>query len=190
MNELDQMIYSFMKKRIHMLFPSKAALASLRRGIGRIIGDKPDLLGLVLPDTELSEYKRQEMQIEQALYTALTLYAFHQQGNEVCMSQSAKEEEAISHKNSFGYAVRKLVGKTENKEGVLRRFNQVLTANDLAELSVHARGLISMMKQNKISFDYPSFAVSLYHFQQLGGKRQVVLTWGEDFYMQRKEEQL
>lgn len=188
MNELDQAIYGFMQRQIHVLFPSKAALASLRRGVGRSMGERPDLLGLVLPDTELSEYKRQEMQIERALYTALTLYAFHQQGNDDCVSQGTKEEEAVSHKNSFGYAVRKLAGKTANKEGVLRRFDQVLTANDLTELAVHARALISMMRQNKISFDYSGFAVALYHFQQPGGKKQVVLTWGKDFYMHRKEE--
>lgn len=188
MNELDKKIYSFMQRRIHELFPSKAALASLRRGIGKDMGDNPDLLGLILPEAGLSEYKGQEVKIEQALYTALTLYAFHQQGKDICVSLVEKADEAISNRNSFGYAVRSLAGKTENQEGVLRRFNQVLTANDLNELAVHARGLISMMRQKDVFFDYPGFAVSLYHFQQVGEKKQVVLTWGKDFYMHRKGE--
>ncbi|WP_295715839.1 type I-E CRISPR-associated protein Cse2/CasB [uncultured Mitsuokella sp.] len=189
MDRLDQDIRRFMQRRIHTLNPSKAALARLRRGIGKNIGEMPELLGFVLPEEELSSFPLQEAQIEKALYTALTLYALHQQGCANCVSTNMTEgDSSVSHKNSFGHAVRKLWNITNNQNGVSRRFDQVLTAKDLQELSTHARGLINLMKQQGVSIDYPSFAVDLYWFQQLDYRKDVILSWGKDFYMQRKED--
>ncbi|MFV0635069.1 type I-E CRISPR-associated protein Cse2/CasB [Mitsuokella sp. WILCCON 0060] len=188
MKGLNQDIRRFMQRRIYILNPSKAALARLRRGIGKNIGDMPELLGFVLPEEELSSFSIQEAKIERALYTALTLYALHQQGCATCVSTNLTEESSVSHRNSFGHAVSRLLRITNNENGVVRRFNQVLTAKDLQELSIHARGLINLMKQQGVSLDYPSFAVDLYWFQQLDYRKDVILSWGKDFYMQRKED--
>ena len=132
----------------------------------------------------VNQLTEQERQIEEAIYTALTLYAFHQQGCERCVSAGLAETDAsISKKNSFGHVVSRLAAVSTNREGVLRRFNQMLTANTLTELSTHARGLIGMMKKNRVIMDYPSFALDLYHFQQPDAHRNVLLAWGKDFYM-------
>ncbi len=189
MHVWNQDIRRFMQRRIHQLHPSKAALAKLRRGIGKKLGEMPELLGFVLPEEEISASPPQEARIEKALYTALTLYALHQQGIDACVSTNQAEGEASASRwNSFGHAVRKLWKSTSNQNGVSRRFDQVLTAKDLPELANHARGLISLMKGQQVFLDYPSFAVDLYWFQRLDSRRDVVLRWGKDFYTERKED--
>lgn len=188
MNQRDKEILFFMKRRIRLLYPSKAALARLRRSLGKELGAMPEVLEYVLPEQELSEYSWQEKQIELALYTALTLYAFHQQGKNDCVSTGLTEnEQAVSNKNTFGYAIRKLAAVSQNPEGVLRRFNQVMTASDLVELAIHARGLISLLRQSKIVLDYPLLAVDLYHFQQPEMRKNAILSWGKDYYMNKRE---
>ena len=193
MNQMELDFLQFMRRRIQRIYSSKSVLACLRRGVGKEIGTMPNLLGFVLPEQEISNYPRQEGQIERALYTALTLYAFHQQGIERCMSDGLTDEDtAVSNRNSFGYAAGKLFRASESEAGVQRRFNQVLTANSLTELSVHARGIIGLMKKYNITIDYPQFSLDLYRFQQLDCHRKIVLNWGKDYYMEdakkRKEE--
>ena len=176
MNNISMKIKSFTQKRIMQLFGSNAALAQLRRGIGKELGDIPGLLEYVLPPEEITMYKKSEKCIERAIYTALTLYAWHQQGHkEQCMS---------GEENPFGRAVQKLVHSDKaNEIAVVRRFNKVLTAKDVTEISVHARGLIGLLKKENISVNYPDFAVDLYWFQQEEYRRNVLLKWGKDFYM-------
>ena len=191
MGEMDSAIAGFIRGRIKILFHSKAALAQLRRGIGKEIGELPDLLEFVLPTVEITSWAEGEDMAEKAIYTALNLYAFHQQGSsDRCMSAGLKEKEgAISYKNSFGYAIRNLVKSDQNKEAAItRRFNKVLTAQELTELAVHARGLIGLLKKENITLDYPSFAVDLYWFQQQDVRRRVLLKWGKDYYMNKGRE--
>lgn len=189
MNKMESEIVRFMQGRIQRLVHSKAALAQLRRGIGKEMGEIPALMGFVLPSEPLTPWEAGETKAEKALYTALTLYAFHQQGSEACVSAGMQEEEmAVSRRNSFGHAVRKLVHKPEEEEAVLRRFDKVLTAKDVTELAVHARGLIGLLKKEKVSLDYPSFALDLYWFQQADARRNVLLKWGKDYYMKQREE--
>lgn len=189
MNKMESEIVRFMQGRIQRLVHSKAALAQLRRGIGKEMGEIPALMGFVLPSEPLTPLDAGETKAEKALYTALTLYAFHQQGSEACVSAGMQEEEmAVSRRNSFGHAVRKLVHKPEEEEAVLRRFDKVLTAKDVTELAVHARGLIGLLKKEKVSLDYPSFALDLYWFQQADARRNVLLKWGKDYYMKQREE--
>jgi CRISPR system Cascade subunit CasB len=190
MGEMDGAIAGFIRGRIKGLFHSKAALAQLRRGIGKEIGELPDLLGFVLPTDEITSWAAGEEMVEKSIYTALTLYAFHQQGSDRCMSAGLEEKVvAVSYKNSFGHAVRNLVKSDQNKEAaVTRRFDKVLTAQDVTELAIHARGLIGLLKKENITMDYPSFAVDLYWFQQQDVRRRVLLKWGKDYYMNKGRE--
>lgn len=165
------------------VYPSAAALAKLRRGLGKKLGEAPELLAYVLPDEDITPYENSEKFVEKAMYTTLTLYAWHQQGHKgQCMSEN---------ENSFGKAIRKLVRSDKsNESAVIRRFNQVLTAKSLTELAVHARGLVGLLKRDSISVNYPELAVDFYWFQQENFRRNVLLKWGRDFYMYaRKDDQ-
>lgn len=167
------------------LVHSKAALAKLRRGIGKELGELPELLEFVLPPNEITSYQADEIRAEKAMYTALTLYALHQQGSEKCMNEGIEDKDnTLKRKNSFGQSIRKLVNNDKGKGiAITRRFDKVLTAKDVTELAVHARGLIGLLKKSNIPMDYPGFAVDLYWFQCPDYRRNVILMWGKDYYM-------
>lgn len=60
-------IAQFMQVRIQQLFHSKPALAQLRRGIGKKMGDLPNLLGFVLPEEAFMSWREEEDMAEKAL---------------------------------------------------------------------------------------------------------------------------
>lgn len=62
--------------------PRRAALANLRRGVGRAPGELPELWGSFLADMPEEFFGRggAPSEAEWAVYLALTLYALHQQG--------------------------------------------------------------------------------------------------------------
>lgn len=190
MGKMDVAIAGFIRARIMELFHSKAALAKMRRGVGKELGDVPELLGFVLPSEEISSYKEDEILAEKAIYTALTLYALHQQGNGQCMSAGVGDKDGtLKYKNSFGHAVRTLINDSKDKDvAITRRFDKVLTAKDVTEIAVHARGLIGLLKKADIPLHYPDFAADLYWFQQSDYRRSILLKWGKDYYMNTGKE--
>lgn len=186
MNEANALIARVMKQRISAISGSKAALARLRRGIGKKLGELPELLEFVLPPDNLLKNPRQEIMAEKAIYTALTLYAFHQQGCNNCMNVGVGE---CDYKSSFGHAVRRLVSQDKTNEvAITRKFSTVLTAKDITELGVHARSLVGLLRNADIPLDYSTLAVELFCFQQEDFRRCVVLRWGKDYYMTGKDE--
>ena len=187
MKELKTSIVGFVRQRIEIVSGSKAALATLRRGIGKKPGDIPELLGYVLPTYAMATKRDLETMVEQAVYTALILYAFHQQGSNECMSDVSNDENEYQY--SFGHAMRKLVNCDKDKEtAITRRFNTVLTSKDITALAVHLRSLISLLKNNGIKLDYGRFAADLFEFQQDDYRRKVILQWGRDYYMTGKDD--
>mgnify|MGYP003589708793 CR=1 FL=1 len=186
MNEVNKAIASFTRQRISSVYLSKEVLAKLRRGVGKKLGEIPELLEFVLPADSIVKSPQQETAAEKAIYTALTLYAFHQQGHEDCVN---KDVEKSGYNSSFGHAVRNLIENDKTREiAITRRFNTVLTAKDMTEWAVHARGLIGLFKNANISLDYSKLAVELYWFQQDEYRRNVILQWGRDYYMKRKDD--
>ena len=79
----------------------RAELAELRRGVGRQPGDLPALWGALLADMpEQLQGSNGPSKAEWAVYTALTLFALHQQGEaDVSMNQPGR---------TLGGAVRQL----------------------------------------------------------------------------------
>ena len=71
----------------------KAALANLRRGIGHLPGELPQLWGEFLLDLpeEMHGWDGHPSQAEWAVYTALTLFALHQQGHELPVDPMYRE---------------------------------------------------------------------------------------------------
>lgn len=183
------LIWVFVEGKIRLLQNdspwSKAMLAKLRRGIGKDPSEMPDIWEVTLEGIprELTGHEGTgnfvANQAEMAIHTALTLYALHQQGNSSPVSVSGK---------SFASAIRNLISADKaNENAIKRRFDSIITSDDLMELSNHARGLIQLMKASKsITFDYPSFAKDLYKYQYDRGRDEVRLNWGLDFYRMRE----
>ena len=161
----------------------KAMLANLRRGIGKTPGELPELWGAFLNEMPSELYGNSGMpsEGEWAVYIALTLFALHQQGN---------AEPVHCEKVSLGTAAARLMNeKTEEERGrILRRFGPVVTAKSMQELSHHLRGLIQLCKAKGVRLDYVQLAGDIYRFQFLESRKEVQLSWGQDFYYVEKEE--
>ena len=140
----------------------RAELAELRRGVGRQPGDLPALWGALLADMpEQLQGSNGPSKAEWAVYTALTLFALHQQGEAgVSMNQPGR---------TLGGAVRQLAEKTAagqdwTESSVLRRFNALATADSMPEVSHHLRRMIQLLRREGIPLDYPQLAEDLYQW--------------------------
>lgn len=160
---------------------SKAQLAKLRRGAGKKPGELPELWGMFLKDMpeELLGRNGNPSYAEWAIYTALTLFALHQQGHSEPVHQEGEE-------NHFGRAMRKLVpnGKDndEDEENIRRKLSIVAGADDMEELSYHLRAVVKLLGNSEVKLDYADLAEDLYWFQFENYGDRIRLKWGQDFY--------
>lgn len=182
-------IETFVGRKIHMfqaeadLCSGKAALANLRRGIGREPGELPQLFGILLSDMPEDFWSKDgtATKEEWVCYTAFTLYALHQQGCDA-KSQHMHTDEGVS----LGKAMYKLAasydGDPNAEKRVVQKMRMLATSVDVKELSHHLRGIVQLLKANGISLNYKRLAGDLYEMQFPDGKRKVCLKWGQDFY--------
>ena len=177
-------IQNFVAGRIHFLENMgddgrrKALLAELRRGVGKRPGELPQLWGLLfqkLPE-ELMGTGAAPSREEWAIYTALTLYAYHQQGKDVAAESMNVPDVGIGH------AAAMLVEKEDDLQSVQGRFNRFALAADMPQAVIYLRGLIGLLRRKGIGLDYPMLAADLYRYQFYEGAPDVRLAWGRDFY--------
>lgn len=187
--EIRKAVYAETLRRIEYLLRcretggGKAALANLRRGIGKAPGELPELWGIIfrdMPETLMSQYG-EPTPAEWAIYTAMTMFALHQQGT---------AEPVHTEKISLGKAYGKLRKEQsdDEEERLLRRLNQVVTASDMPELSHYLRGVIQLLRADGIGLDYAQLASDLYLYQSPQTRLRVQLKWGQDFYHQSNQE--
>lgn len=178
-------VYSFAARKLAQLLgmtnagQQKAMLAELRRGVGKEPGDLPNLWGILLegmPEDMMGK-SRAASSAEWSIYTALTLFAVHQQG---CDPKT--EPMHVQNGEGLGAAVGTLAATDDERERITRRFNQAVTATERAELSHHLRGLCQLLRQEGVSMDYAKLAQDLFLYQSENYQSQVRLRWGEDFY--------
>jgi CRISPR system Cascade subunit CasB len=179
----DRIIQAYVKSRIEALDEesswSRGALARLRRGAGKTPAETPEIWDLTLANLpeKLQAAGDEDSFAEQAIHTALTLYALHRQGQNRSMSESGAK--------SLGAAARGLVSPDRgNEQAIKRRFDAIITAKDLPELAHHARALVQLLRAAAppIRLDYPRFARDLYNYQYPGSQHAMRLRWGRDFW--------
>lgn len=156
---------------------TKALLAQLRRGIGKRPGALPELWGLflnALPEDYMNRTGEPSRE-EWAIYTALTLFALHQQGNDSLMHTEAEE-------NRLGCAVGRFFPDGDEKDHMLLKLSLAAQADDMEELSYRLRTLVKILSDNHMKLDYVDLAGDLYLFQLENGMDKVRLKWGQDFY--------
>lgn len=160
----------------------RAALAQLRRGVGRAPGELPQLWGSFLSGLpeEMYGFRGTPSHEEWAIYTALTLYALHQQGQSRCMN-----EENVS----LGAAAGKLIGSDDPaaEHRIWKRVCSAAQADDMTELAYRLRQFISLLKAAGVGLDYVKLSGDLYDFQFPERADRVRLRWGEDFFRRKKE---
>lgn len=192
MESMQRQIEDYMRRRLSDFASDpnagrvRAQLATLRRGVGRKPGDMPDLWGLLFADMpeEMMSRTAEPTAAEWAAYTALTLYATHQQGTEINRQNMHTGQDA----GRLGKAVARLVKNADDRERIARRFNAFATASDMTEAAHHLRGLIQLLRVEEIPLNYIRLAGDLYRFQNPEYAPDVRLSWGQDFYWRKPDE--
>lgn len=179
----------------------KEKLAKLRRGLGKVPGCNPELWDVTLEELPERFYRKsgEPTKEEWAVYVALTLYALHQQGNDIKQNNMNKKDV------SLGTAVRILdrlrdagsveEGSDENAENGQDdnkrrnyRFDRIITAQSITELANHLRGMVQLLKQASIPLDYAMLAGDIYGLQLDAECDRVRLRWGQDYYRRNNKE--
>ena len=191
-------VYAFTAGKIDRLLnmknegQQKAKLAELRRGVGKQPGDLPQLWGSLLEgmSEDMMGTSSGASYAEWSVYTALTLFALHQQGHDLRQESMHRTPEVGGYSVSIGAAAAMLVHSEDEQERILRRFHQAATATEREELAYHLRGLVQLLRQEGIALDYAQLAKDLYLYQHPENQTGVRLRWGEDFYkpLNRKQE--
>lgn len=161
----------------------RAAMAQLRRGVGHVPGELPALWGSFLAGLpeELRSLSGAPSRAEWAIYTALTLYALHQQGK----ADSIRAEDV-----SLGKAALRLTGGSEeDRQRIWRRLNLVAQADDMQEMSYRLRQLVTLLKAGGVGLDYALLAADLFEYQFEASANRVRLRWGQDFFHAIKNEE-
>jgi len=186
------LISNFMREKLSYLqqhskmSSTKAALANMRRGVGKIPGDIPALWGMLfenLDDSMMSRNAEKGPSWEEwSLYISLTIFAVHQQGKDL--------EKEFMHKpgETIGKAIQKLVKDEESENRVLRRFNVLATSVGMQEIQHHLRGIVQLLNTNSLPLDYIQLACDIYKWQTPDGPQKVRLIWGQDYYSSIKKE--
>ncbi|MBP2473173.1 CRISPR system Cascade subunit CasB [Crossiella equi] len=157
-----------------------AALARLRRAVGRPPGSVPDVQLYTLSEVFAApDAGDAPTPAEIAAHAALTFYATHQQSRDKRMHQGGP---------SLGAAMRALCPKhdPEVPPAVLRRFQTLGTSETLDELLHHLRGAVQLLRASDIVLDYGQLTDDLLRWQKPGGADRVRLRWGRDFHRQHK----
>jgi CRISPR type I-E-associated protein CasB/Cse2 len=153
-----------------------AALARLRRGLGKQPGELLDILEFTTAPELVGDWRSDDPNhAEIAAHHCLTLFAMHQQSQSQPMHHSGQR---------LGKALRKLIGRDELKpeNPVVRRFAMLGTADTLDEVVHHLRGLVQLLRANAIPLDYGLLARDLLAWQYPNGPARVRMGWGRDFY--------
>lgn len=170
---VEKRIHEWQQDYLRRRPEAMAALAKLRRGVGKDVGAVPELWPYILDGLPGDDGGDNPTRAERAVYTALTLYAVHQQSRQRAMHVPG---------TSLGAAVRRLRTQAPSEAAVRRRFEALGTAEDFSEVVHHARGLITQLRGADIPLDYGAFADDLLRLQDRRFANQVRLRWGRDFY--------
>ncbi|MGW2281885.1 type I-E CRISPR-associated protein Cse2/CasB [Streptomyces sp. NPDC001770] len=162
-----------------------AALAQLRRGVGRAPGETPDLWGLT--GTELlyacyaqGAFNEEEfLRAEEAAYAAVTLWSLHQQSHHVSRMHRRPGPE-------LGTAVRRLTPGGVIDEPTRRRFIRAGTATTPVVLATRLRELVLLLRRDGIPLDYGLLADQLYQWTLRGGAQGVRRSWGRSYLVLHK----
>lgn len=188
MSSKAELLRKHVSRKIHMLHNesvqnSTGDLAQLRKGIGKLPGEIPQLFPLILKDMpeEFYSLTGNPTKEEWAVYIAITTFALHQQGSDIktdCMHQPDEYQQSV------GYALGQLISEPNeaDENRLLKRMYAIASAPTIQGTAHHLRGAVQLLKKKGIKLNYVRLASDLYQLQFREGKRQVALRWGQDFY--------
>ncbi len=150
-------------------------MATLRLGVMKQPGAVIGATSFALADipSDLKGHAGVPTKAEWAAYTALTLYACHQQGHA-----------AIMHvpETSLGKAYRTVLAKDKLAN---ERFNQMISelskAQRIEQLAARLKKITSWLSSQGAGLDYVQLAGDIYDWQFQDSRNAVFLKWVQDF---------
>ena len=143
------------------------ALAQLRRGLGKSIGEAPDTWQYVIPLGYGKQYR------EDAAFATLTLFAAHQQGQGTFVHAPSQP---------LGMACRHLLGVPGASVSIERRFVSAIEADEVGELANRLRGLVTMLRSHRIQLDYLQLFNDLSTWNVHDRRIRTRRHWARQFY--------
>lgn len=175
---------------------TKALLANMRNSADKDISNNVDALAYVFSNLSYGEDDRdgELSYMELAIFTAIQMYAIHQQSNIESVLKFANDDEnefgekKNKYKENIGDALATL--RSDESESIDKRFNAMITATNFKKLSYHLRHMIKILKsKSDVKVDYAKLAEDLYWFM-IGRKEEVRLSWARSYYKYRKNEEM
>ena len=159
-----------------------AARAQLRHGVGKEVGAVPSIWAYTLESQRPQLSDQKPSWGENAVHTALTLWARHQGSNAAPMHKAEGEKTP----RSFGGAVRALAekgrgDKRPEETPVYRRLSSVVAAQTFGALAHHLRGIVDLLEAAEIPMDYGLLAADLFEWQSPPRRGAVTRRWGRQF---------
>lgn len=156
---------------------ARRTLAELRKSAAREFGTDPlalqHVLSTLTPPLSEGEVGSGDAPSpsESAAYYALTLFALHMQ---------SATTPAHSEERSFAMACGRLQAISDSGS-FKARFDAMQTAREDTSRLIHLRTLVSLLKSEKLAFDYGALAADLRSLQNPARRDGVLLRWGRDF---------
>lgn len=150
----------------------RAALAALRRGLGKPPGAAAEMFPVLVPllgDQPLWSWD------EQCAYGVASLYALH--------VASGRGEGTIRHSGNLGASLNQLAKATES-DGPERRFVALLNS-DRKDMFEHLRSIVSLLKAHDIGIDW--FALTSDVLRWDLPDRRVQRRWATEFWGNRAD---
>ena len=163
---------------------TRALFANIRNSINKSSSNNLDALAFVfnnMPE-EYIGFGKELNDYEQAILTAIQMYALHQQSNEKSVLKIEYNEG--EKRQNLGDALSTLRG-SDNKS-IDRRFNAMILSSNFVQLQNHLRQFIKLLKaKSDAKVDYASVADDLFWFLK-NQKDGVKIKWSRSYYKFRK----
>ncbi|MCT7839538.1 MAG: type I-E CRISPR-associated protein Cse2/CasB [Lactobacillus iners] len=163
---------------------TRALFANIRNSINKSSSNNLDALAFVfnnMPE-EYIGFGKELNDYEQAILTAIQMYALHQQSNEKSVLKIEYNEG--EKRQNLGDALSTLRG-SDNKS-IDRRFNAMILSSNFLQLQNHLRQFIKLLKaKSDVKVDYAGVADDLFWFLK-NQKDGVKIKWSRSYYKFRK----
>lgn len=163
---------------------TRALFANIRNSINKSSSNNLDALAFVfnnMPE-EYIGFGKELNDYEQAILTAIQMYALHQQSNEKSVLKIEYNEG--EKRQNLGDALSTLRG-SDNKS-IDRRFNAMILSSNYLQLQNHLRQFIKLLKaKSDVKVDYAGVADDLLWFLK-NQKDGVKIKWSRSYYKFRK----
>ena len=164
--------------------PNKAVLASLRTAYELSSPQAQPVWPLLLGNLDTNDLSRngRPTHAETAIYTALHLYALHQQGHDAIVDGAAYGDDATG-RTLFG-VLAQLRQRPDSQVALDRRIQPLLASTNFKSVVNALTHIVSIIKgQTSTPIDYAALAQDFYWFQaSYESANRVRLRWGEAYY--------